>query len=141
MRHADPWWTNFRPERHDQHHAKRSNPVNDAAERFQSSWISPMRIFEDHQHRLLASQRLEAAFNGTRPQRRPGGHRPGDTLEVPTPEVLKLEQSAEKPSRALGDDNHVWLGDPLQTRREVRRFAHNAALLRFARSDQIAYND
>ena len=33
-------------------------------------------------------QRLEAAFHRTRPQRRPGPHRPGEPLEVFFPEVL-----------------------------------------------------
>ena len=57
------------------------------------------------------------------------------------PRSLQLEQIAEKLSRALGDDDHVRLGDALQTRREVRRLADDAALLRFARSDQIADDD
>ena len=86
-------------------------------------------------------QRLEAAFRGTRPQRRPGPRRPGDALEVLRPEVLKLEQIAEQPARALGDDDHVRLGDRLQPRREVRRLADDAALLRLARSDQVADDD
>ena len=57
------------------------------------------------------------------------------------PEVLELEEIAEKFSRALGDDHRVRLGDPLQARREVRRLADNAALLRLARSDQVADDD
>jgi hypothetical protein len=60
-------------------------------------------------------QCLEAAFNRNRPQRRPGPCRPGDALEVPVPEVLKLEEIAEKFSRALGDDDPIRLGDSLQT--------------------------
>ena len=68
-------------------------------------------------------QRLEAAFHGTRPQRRPGPHRPGDALEVLGPEVLQLEEIAEQPSRAVGDDDRVRLGQRLQARREVRRLA------------------
>ena len=48
------------------------------------------------------------------------------------PEVLQLEEIAEKLSRALGDDDHVRLGDPLQTRCQVRRLADDAALLRLA---------
>ena len=86
-------------------------------------------------------QGLEAAFRRTRPQRRPGPHRPGDALEVLGPEVLQLEQIAEKFSRGLGNDHHVRLGDPLQARREVRRLADDAALLRLARSDQVADDD
>jgi hypothetical protein len=34
---------------------------------------------------------------------------------VPVPEVLKLEEIAEKFSRALGDDDPIRLGDSLQT--------------------------
>ena len=45
--------------------------------------------------------RLEAAFRRTRPQRRPGSHRPRDTLEVLCSKVLKLEQIAKQLSRAL----------------------------------------
>ncbi len=82
--------------------------------------------------------RLEAAFHRTRPQRRPGPRRPGDALEVLWPEVLKLEEIAEKLSRAVGDDDHVRLGDALQACREVRRLADDAALLRVPRSDQVA---
>ena len=83
-------------------------------------------------------QRLEAAFHRTRPQRRPDAYRAGDALEVLGSEVLQLEQIAEQPSRALADDHHVRLCDPLQARREVRRLADDAALLRFPRSDQVA---
>ena len=86
-------------------------------------------------------QRLEAAFRRTRPQRRPGPRRPGDALEVLRPEVLKLEQIAEQLARALGDDDHVRLGDRLQARREVRGLADDAALLRLPRSDQVADDD
>ena len=86
-------------------------------------------------------QRLEAAFHRTRPQRRQGPHRPGDALEVLGPEVLKLEQIAEKPSRAFGDDHRVRLGDALQARREVRRLADDAVLLRRTRADQVADDD
>ena len=60
-------------------------------------------------------QRLEAAFNRNRPQRRPVPCRLGDALEAPVPEVLKLEEIAEKFSRALGDDDPIRLGDCLQT--------------------------
>jgi len=59
-------------------------------------------------------QGFEAARHRTRPQRRPGPRRPGDALQLPCPEVLQLEKIANKSSRALGDDDHVRLGDPLQ---------------------------
>ena len=86
-------------------------------------------------------QCLEAAFDGARPQCRPGAHRLGDALEVSGAEVLQLEEIAEKLSRALGDDDRVRLGNPLQTRRKVWRLADDAAFLRLARSDQIADYD
>ena len=75
-------------------------------------------------------QRLEAAFHRTRPQRRPGPHRPGDALEVLGPEIPELEEIAEKLSRALRDNDRVRLGNRLQTRRKVRRLADDRLLLR-----------
>ncbi len=86
-------------------------------------------------------QGLETAFRRTRSQRCPGPHRPGDALEVFGSEVLQLEQIAEKLSRALGDDNHVWLGDALQPRREVRSLAHNRLLLCCAGANEVADNN
>ena len=50
---------------------------------------------------------------------------------------LLVFNAAEKPSRSLTDDHHVRFGDPLEARREVRRFADDAALLRLTRADQI----
>jgi hypothetical protein len=76
----------------------------------------------DERGKAARGQRLEAALDRTRPQRRPGPHPPGDALEIPGPKVPKLEQIAKKPSRALGDDDRVRLGDALQARREIRRF-------------------
>src|SRR5271167_1020796 len=82
--------------------------------------------------------RLEAAFRRTRPQGREGTYRHGDALEILGTEVLKLEEIAEKPPGAIGDDHHVRLGKPLQPRRKVRCLADDAALLRLARTDQVA---
>jgi hypothetical protein len=83
------------------------------------------------QWRGCSAQRLEAAFHRTRPQRRPGAYRSGDALEIPLPEVLKIEEVAEKFSRAFGDDRHVRFGHTLQARSKVRRLANDAAFLRF----------
>ena len=82
-----------------------------------------------------ASKRPSAELARSAAQARTG---PAMPLRSFGPEVLKLEQIAEKPSRAFGDDHHVRLGDPLQARREVRRLADDAALLRLPRSDQVA---
>ena len=86
-------------------------------------------------------QGLKAAFHGTRPQRGPGPRRPGDTLEVLGSEVLELEEIAEQLSRAVGDHDHVRLGQRLQARRQVRRVADDATFLRISRSDQVADHD
>ena len=83
-------------------------------------------------------QRLEVACDRTRPERRPGPRGSRDPLEVPGSQILKLEEIAEKLSRALGDDHAVWLGDPLQPRREVRRVADDATLLRLSGPQKIA---
>src|SRR5215469_18658287 len=53
-------------------------------------------------------QCLEAAFDGTRPQRHPSSRRLGDALKVSGTEVLKLEEIAEKPPRRFGNDHRVW---------------------------------
>ena len=86
-------------------------------------------------------QGIEAAFHRTRAECRPGSRRAFETLEILSAEILKLEEIAEKPSRALGDDDHAWLGDRLKARCEVRRVTNDAALLRVPRSDQVADDD
>src|SRR4051794_15811390 len=68
-------------------------------------------------------QGLKAAFNGTCAQRGPDLHGFGDALELSCPEVLQLKEIAEKPSCALGDNDHIRLCESLQTRRELRRLA------------------
>jgi hypothetical protein len=82
-------------------------------------------------------QRLETALDRAAPQRHPGLYWLGNALEVPGSKVLKLEQIAEKPSRAVSDDDHIRAGDLLQACREVRCLANNPALLRVPLSDQV----
>ncbi len=86
-------------------------------------------------------QCLEAACHGTRLQNRPRPHRPRNALEAPRPKVIELEETAEKSSRALGDDDRIRLGDALQARRKVGRLAYYAALLRLIRWDQVTHHD
>ena len=83
-------------------------------------------------------QRLETACHRTRPQYRPDTQRRGNPLKLLCPEVVQLEQIAEKLSRAFGDDNHIRLGDSLQARRKIWRFADDAAFERVSSSHQIA---
>jgi hypothetical protein len=77
-------------------------------------------------------QGLEVALDRTGSDCRPGPHRSGETLETVRAKVFKLEQGAEEPPRALGNDEAVRFGDALQPRRQVRRLAQDAALLRLA---------
>ena len=86
-------------------------------------------------------QRLEAALHRACAKRRPGPHRPDDTLEVLCPEVLKLEQVAHELSRTFGNDHAVRFCNALQACRKVRRLANDCLLLRSARSDQVADNN
>ena len=57
---------------------------------------------------------------------RQGLYWPRDALEGLCPKCLKLEKIAEQLPGAFGDDDHVRLGDPLQTRCKIRRLADDA---------------
>ena len=59
----------------------------------------------------------------------------GERLQA---EILRLEERADLPPRAFGDDEGIWCRKRLKPRRKVRRLADNAPLLRRARADQIA---
>jgi hypothetical protein len=85
--------------------------------------------------------RLETALHGTRPQRRPGPHRPGDALEVLRAEVLQLKEIAEKPSGGFSDDDGIRRGGALQACCEVRCFTHDPPFLRLPGTDKIADHD
>ena len=93
------------------------------------------------QRRRRGAQRLEAALDRACPQRRPGRTGSAMPLRSLAPRSCKLEEIAEKSSCALGDDDRVRLGDPLQARRKVRCLADDAALLRLPGSDQVADHD
>src|SRR6516162_6676337 len=86
-------------------------------------------------------ERFEPAFHRTRSQSGEGPYRTSDTLEVFGSKVLKLKQIAKQLSRAIGDDDCVWLCNALQACRQVRRFANDCLLLCGTRSNQIAHND
>ena len=59
MRLSDPGRLEFRPERHEQQHAKGPNPIHSPPKHFQACGIGPVRILEDLQHRPLPCQRLQ----------------------------------------------------------------------------------
>ena len=53
---------------------------------------------------------------------------------------MVLEQIANQPARACGDNDSIRLRQALQSGGKVRRFTHDRLLLRRAFADQIAYN-
>ena len=67
MRPSNPRRLELRPERDDQQHAKGSHPVHRPTERFKARGVDPMRILENHQHRIGCRQRLQ--LRGKRFQR------------------------------------------------------------------------
>ena len=92
----------------------------------------------DERRQRRSVQRLEPAGDWALAQRRPDLRGSRDPLEVSGSQILKLEEIAEKLSRAPVDDHTVGLGDPLQPRREVRRVADDASLLRLSGHQKIA---
>jgi hypothetical protein len=85
-----------------------------------------------------SAQCLEPAGDAARPQYLPGLHRCDDALHPDGTEIAALEQIADQPAGAGGDDHRVRLGQGLQPGGEVRGFADNRVLLRRAFADQIA---
>ena len=82
VRPSDPRRFEFRPERHDQQRAKTRDPVDRPTERFQAGRVGPMRILEDHQHRILARQRFHLRnerLQRSLPALRPGPDRARDS--------------------------------------------------------------
>ena len=78
-------------------------------------------------------QRLKTACGQARSQCRPSVHRTCNSLQVLRPEILEIEQIAEELSRTLGDNRSVRLGESLKLRRDIRRLADDAVLLRASR--------
>jgi hypothetical protein len=79
-------------------------------------------------------QRLEAVRRRTWPKHRPDLYRRRNTLQVPRPEVLELKEVPKKPPRAFADNDHVGLGDALESGRKVWGLADDAG-------GQIAHHD
>ena len=87
------------------------------------------------------AKRLEAAQNAALADHAPGALRFSKTGKWLRPEILQLEQRTDLPSRAIGNDERARCGQSLQPGGQVRRLADNPALLRGARTDQIADHD
>ena len=71
----------------------------------------------------------------------PGALRFGKPGERPHPKIFDLEQLADLPSGAIGDDERARLGKSLQPGRKVGCLPDDATLLRRTGSNQIADHD
>jgi hypothetical protein len=65
----------------------------------------------------------------------------GETLRRLRPEIPDIEQRADLPARALGNDDGIWLRHRLQPCGEIGGLADDCVLLRRTGADQIANND
>ena len=77
-------------------------------------------VAADQRRQRRSAQCLEPARDDARPQYLPGRHRRGDALDLDGAEIAVLEEIADQPARARGDDDRVRLGQGLQPGGEVR---------------------
>ena len=64
MRPSSPRRVELGTESYDEQRRKSFSSVHRPTERFQARGVDPMRIFDDHQHRLLSSQSRELCRQG-----------------------------------------------------------------------------
>ena len=93
------------------------------------------------QRRLGATKRSKPAFNTTLADHAPRALLQGEALQLLLSQILHLEQRADQPTRRVGDDHRVRLGEGLQAGCQVRRLADHCLLLRGARAEKIADHD
>jgi hypothetical protein len=82
---SDPGRIKTRSECHDQQHTKAADPVDHPIEDFQARGVGPMRILEDHQHRVLPCQRFHLGnerFQRSLPAMPPGSDRAPDSVRL-----------------------------------------------------------
>jgi len=66
----------------------------------------------------------------------PRPHRGGDALDLDGAEIAILEEIADQPARARGDDHRIRLGQGLEAGGEVRRLADDIVLDNLAAHDK-----
>ena len=74
-------------------------------------------------------QSLEPALDNTRTHHLPSRDRRGDALHLDGAEIAVLEEIANQPPRASGDDDRVRLGQGLQAGGKVGRFPNDGLFL------------
>ena len=89
----------------------------------------------------LGAKRLETTQHAALTDDTPSALRFGKPGERLLAEIVDLEQGADLPPRAVGDDQRVRRGQPLQPGGEIQRLADDPALLRRTGADQIAHHD
>src|SRR5215831_10129134 len=85
--------------------------------------------------------RLKPAFDGALGQHLPGADRLVKAFERYSAKLAVVEVAAGQPPRARRDHHRARLGQALQAGGEIGGFADHTALLRLARSGQIADDD
>jgi len=80
-------------------------------------------------------QRLEPAFNGALANHLVGLHRLRKALHLDGAQIVALEEIPEQPPRLRPDHDRAGFGKRLQAGGEVRRLAHDPALLPIAGND------
>ena len=70
----------------------------------------------------------EKGFDDALARHRKGLHRRGDAFEVLRPQGDDVKALTQQPKCLFADDHGVWLGQALQTRRQIGRFTHRQVL-------------
>jgi hypothetical protein len=95
-------------------------------------------VAADQRGRVMPAQRLEAALGAAAAHHPRRHHRRVQALQLDRTKVRVLEETAGQPPCARRDHHGIGLGQRLQPRREVRRFANQRLFLRGTFADQIA---
>src|SRR5262245_47610294 len=85
--------------------------------------------------------RLESAFSVPFSEDTPGTHWFGKSFHRGQSELREFEQIAHEAPRPICNDHRAGFSEALQPRCQIRRLSCDAALLRFARANEIADND
>ena len=87
---------------------------------------------------LARAQRFEPAADPTLAEDTVSRNRRRQPFDLDLTEALIIEQVPDQPARALGDDDRLGFGQPLQPRCKIWRLANDGLLLGGARPDQVA---
>src|SRR5256885_760422 len=86
-------------------------------------------VAADQRAQSRPAQCLKPARDDARAQHLPSRHRYSDAFDLDGSEIAVIEEIANQPARARGDDDRVWFGKSLQTGGDVGRLANDRLLL------------